>query len=268
MINNRTGMPSRPLGYGKDRGATVTPQRHDWMIQAWPVLYHYTGWPDVAERYQNFERARKDTWTQDVFLQTIQWEQQNVAKRSSRPPDPITDLRVVRADRSGIALAWTSPRDDGPAGRAERYFVKYSDRPIVEFAPTDNPARDGDKLRIVQKAEELVLSRSKGKRLKAAVGTGEAGTEPKDVQRAHPDWSRVDAFWMAEHVAGEPVPAPAGKTETFTIRQLRPHNWFGAPKQPGLETLRAGTYYVAICAWDEDRNLSRLSNVVKVKLPN
>ena len=267
MINNRTGMPNRPLGYGKDLGATLTPQRHDWMIQAWPVLYHYSGWPDVAERYRNFERARKDTWTQDVFLQTVYWEQQNVAKRSPRPPDPITDLRVTRAGRSGIALTWTSPRDDGPTGRAERYFVKYSTKPIVEFAPTDHPARDGDKARIVRKAEELVLSRSKGKRLNTNIRPGEAGTEAKDVQRAHPDWHQVDAFWMAEHVAGEPAPAPAGKAESFTVRELHPHNWFGAPRQPGLEILPGGTYYVAICSWDADRNLSRLSNVVKVKLP-
>jgi hypothetical protein len=73
---------------------------------------------------------------------------------------------------------------------------------------------------------------------------------------------------MAEHVAGEPVPAAAGKSETFTIRELRPHNWFGAPRQPGLDILPAGAYYVAICSWDEDRNLSRLSNVVKLQLPN
>ncbi len=267
MINNRTGMPNRPLGHGKELGATLTPQRHDWMIQAWPVLYHYSGWPDVAERYRNFERAR--TWTQDVFLQTTYWEQRNVAKRSARPPDPITDLRVTGAGRAGITLAWTSPRDDGPRGRAERYFVKYSDKPIVEFAPTDHPARAGDKARIVQKTEALVLARSKGKpRLKTTIAIGEAGTESKDVERADPDWYRVDAFWMAEHVAGEPAPAAAGTTETFTIRELRPHTWFGAPKQPGLEILPAGTYYVAICSWDEDRNLSRVSNVVRVRLPN
>ncbi len=267
MINNRTGMPNRPLGHGKDRGATLTPQRQDWLIQAWPILYHYTGWPDVAERYRNFEQSRTDTWTQDVFLQTGHWERENMAKHSSRPPESITDLRVTRADRSGIALSWTSPRDDGPTGRAERYFVKYSDKPIVEFAPTDHPRRDADKVRIVQKAEDLILSRSGGKRPKTTIGPGEAGTESKNVERAHPDWHQVNAFWMAEHVAGEPVPASPGKTETFTIRELRPHHWFGAPQQPGLEILPAGTYYVAICAWDADRNLSRLSNVVKVKLP-
>lgn len=267
MINNRTGMPNKLLGAGEGKHATLTPQRHDWMVQAWPILYHYSGSPDVNERYRSFERARKETGTQDRFLQTVYWEQQNVPRRSSRPPEPITDLRVTRAGRSGITLSWTSPRDDGPSGRAERYFVKYSSKPIVEFAPTDNPQRAADKARIVQKVEELVLSRSKGPRLKTTIGAGEAGTEPKGVERAHPDWQRVDAFWMAEHVAGEPAPAPAGKTETFTIRELRPHNWFGAPRQPGLETLSPGTYYVAICSWDDDRNLSRLSNVVKMQLP-
>jgi hypothetical protein len=238
MINNRTGMPNKPLGYGEGRGATVTPQRHDWMIQAWPVLYHYSGWPDVAERYRNFERARKETWTQDVFLQTVYWEQQNVAKRSSRPPDPITDLRVNRADRSGIALTWTSPRDDGPTGRAERYFVKYSTKPIVEFAPTDHPARDGDKARIVQKAEELVLSRSKGKRLKTNIRPGEAGTEAKDVQRAHPDWHQVDAFWMAEHVAGEPAPAPAGKPKPSPSANCARITGSAPPGSPGWRSCR------------------------------
>ncbi len=268
MINNRTGMPNRPLGHGDDKGATLTPQRHDWVVQAWPVLYHYTGWPEVAERYRNFESAREGAWIQDRFLQTVHWEQENVAKRSARPPDPITDLRVVRADRSGIALTWSSPRDDGPSGRAERYFVKYSTKPIVEFAPTDHPARDADKTRIVQKAEQIILSRSTGrKRMKTDIAPGEAGSEPKDVQRESPDWHRVDAFWMAEHVAGEPVPAPAGQPETFTIRELRPHNWFGAPKQPGLEILPAGTYYIAVCSWDADRNLSRVSNVVRVQWP-
>jgi hypothetical protein len=266
-INNRTGMPNRPLGYGTDRGATLTPQRHDFVIQAWPLLYHYTGWPDVAERYRAFDAARKDAWIQDVFMQTTYWEQENVAKRSSRPPDPITDLRVTRADRSGIGLAWTSPRDDGPTGRAERYFVKYSTKPIVEFAPTDHPSRAADKARIVQKAEEIVLARSKGKRPKVNLAAGAAGTEARDVTRASPDWDRVDAFWMAEHVAGEPAPGPAGKQESFTLRELRPHAWFGAPKQPGIESLPAGTYYVAICSWDADRNLSRLSNVVKLRLP-
>jgi hypothetical protein len=159
---------------------------------------------------------------------------------------------------------------DRPSGRAERYFVKYvkfSTRPIVEFAPADNPARDADKARFVRKVGEFVLVRSKGKHLKTAVGPGEAGTEPRDVQRAYPDWFKVNAFWMAEHVAGEPVPTTAGKTETFAIRELQPHNWFGAPRQPGLKILPAGTYYLAICSWDEDKNLSRLSNVVKLQLP-
>jgi hypothetical protein len=30
--------------------------------------------------------------------------------------------------------------------------------------------------------------------------------------------------------------------------------------------LKAGTYYVALCSWDDDRNLSRLSNVVSFTL--
>ena len=45
-------------------------------------------------------------------------------------------------------------------------------------------------------------------------------------------------------------------------------NWGGQNQQYSFEyVLPPGTYYVAICSWDADRNLSRLSNVVKVKLP-
>ena len=36
---------------------------------------------------------------------------------------------------------------------------------------------------------------------------------------------------------------------------------------PGLEILESGTWYIAVCSWVEDHNLSRLSNVVKVDLP-
>lgn len=83
----------------------------------------------------------------------------------------------------------------------------------------------------------------------------------------HPHWNEVDAFWMAEHVMGEPAPGPAGSQESFTLKTLLPHNWFGAPTQPGIETLESGQYYFAICSWDEDRNLSKLSNIVPVQIP-
>lgn len=92
---------------------------------------------------------------------------------------------------------------------------------------------------------------------------GDFTNERSGPPQVSPDWDKVNAFWMAEHVAGEPTPGAPGTTETFTMHELLPHEAFGAPVQPTVENLKPGTYYVAICSWDADRNLSRLSNVVR-----
>ncbi len=271
MINQWTYMPSPLLGGKKWGKPTIQPQRHDRVVQAFPLLYHYTGWPDVKKRYDAIERARKKSWVRPWFLQTGYWERKIVPKGSDQPPTRITDLKVVKADRRGIILTWTAPRDDGPTGSADRYFIKYSRKPIVEFAPTDNPARDPAKRALVRQVDRVVdrfpsggstLTQKQRRWLQS-----HPVFEQFDGPLASPDWSRVNAFWMAEHVAGEPIPAPAGTSERFTITKLRPHDWFGLNKDPGLEILESGTWYIAVCSWDEDHNLSRLSNVVKVDLP-
>jgi hypothetical protein len=268
MINNWTAMPNDPLIAGGDvRSARINPIGHDFQTLAWPLLYHYTGWNDVKDRYDASEAGRKGGNVTPYFLQTGAWQRETVPKRSASAPDPVRDLRVVGADRRGIALAWTSPKDDGPSGRAARYFVKISDKPIVEFAPTDDPARDAAKRRIVDQMQVLVLANRKNAwRPPPPPKEGEIQGETAGIRRESPDWLKVNAFWMAEHVAGEPVPGPSGSPETFTVTELRPHQWFGAPQQPGLEVLKSGTYHMALCSWDEDRNLSRLSNVVSFTL--
>lgn len=268
LLNSNTGMPNDVLSAGgDDERRTIDPVRHEWQTQMWPLLYYYTGWPDVAERLHASEATRSKMWTDFHYLQTIDWQAQVAAKRSRIPPDAVTDLRVVSADRAGIKLTWTSPKDDGPTGHAERYFVKISDKPIVEFAPTDDPSRDAEKQRIVKEVEAAVIANPKWNwRSPGPLKPGDVHGESSGARRPSPEWSRVNAFWMAEHVAGEPTPGPAGTTESFTIHELLPHGWFGAPRQPGLEILPRGTYYLALCSWDADHNLSRLSNVVSIKL--
>ena len=269
MINQHTSMPNDRLGAPRDN---LDPLRHDDQTMAWPVLFHYTGWADTRARYDAFTRERKKEFMQEVFEQTWFWETRNRRKSSVDPPAQITDLRVEGVDSGGIRLAWTSPPDDAANGHAERYFVKYSDRPIQDFAPTDHPARHAEKARIVADYEAQALAQQ-------ARATGrqhfvlnwqriDVAPEVLRTPLRSPDWDNTVAFWMAEHVAGEPAPSPAGTTERFTVQRLTPHNWLGAPQQPGLEILDSGkTYYFAVCSWDEDRNLSRVSNVVAVKAP-
>ncbi|HJV24465.1 MAG TPA: hypothetical protein VJ673_02215 [Aromatoleum sp.] len=260
MLNNWTTMPSQYIG---EEEKSVMPQRHDHMLQPFPYLYHYTGWPEIRQRYESLVNSPRDSWVAPPFTQVIAWERENVAKRSTTPPDAITDLRVVRVARTGVTLSWTAPKDDGPSGRAERYFVKYSEKPIVEFAPTDNPQRAAEKQRVVTEVETAILSRQKNGKIDLRIMPGDFTNERSGPPQVSPDWDKVNAFWMAEHVAGEPTPGAPGTTETFTMHELLPHEAFGAPVQPTVENLKPGTYYVAICSWDADRNLSRLSNVVR-----
>lgn len=267
MLNNWTAMPNRVLGTGEGKGNSLQPHRHDGYVQVWPLLYYYTGWPSVRERYEATEVARRTMSVPDTFMQTGLWQRDNDGKRVTQAPDAVTDLKVVSAGRSGITLQWTSPRAYGRSGRAERYFVKYSDKPIVEFAPTDNPTRFAARERVIREVEALAQKDPRHIHHKVMRVTGaDIQPEAEPDQRWDPRWYHVDAFWMADHVAGEPKPAAPGSRETFTITEIEPHEWFGIAKNPGLEILPPGTYYIALCSWDEEHNLSRPSNVVKVEL--
>jgi len=270
MINNHTYMPNARLGSNTEDNATLSPKRHDRIVQMWPILYHYTGWPEIAERYRITEEMRKNTSINSWFLQTGLWERETAKKSSALPPEPVSDLRVEEVSRNALTFSWTSPHDDGQSGNAERYFLKYSQRPITEFAPTDNPLRQAGKARVVRDTEALLLKApdaSPPKRNTLQVPNDRITPEPLVAPLQHPAWHELDAFWMAEHVMGEPKPGPAGTRESFTLKTLLPHNWFGAPSQPGVDSLEPGLYYFAMCSWDEDRNLSRLSNVVQVEIP-
>jgi hypothetical protein len=268
MLNNWTAMPNDLLdGGGENQGRRLTPIGHDWHTLAWPLLYHYTGWSAIRERYLRSEEERAGTYVAPYFLQTGLWLAENAAKRSTRAPDAVNDLTVVKADRAGIAIEWTSPKDDGRSGRAARYFVKISDKPIVEFAPTDDPARADAKRRVVADVEAAAKASGKQRwRQSLKLTPADIRGEASGTRKESPDWYKVNAFWMAEHVAGEPQPGPAGTRERMTITELRPHGAFGAARQPGVESLKPGVYYVALCSWDDDRNLSALSNVATFTL--
>jgi hypothetical protein len=103
------------------------------------------------------------------------------------PPMTIIDLAAHTRDVSGeVELTWTAPGDDGGAGTATTYIVRYADSPIVsEFG------------------------------------------------------------WLAAiDVDGEPIPQPAGSSESMTVSGLTPGQ----------------TYYFAIKTQDEVPNTSGLSN--------
>ena len=259
-----TGMPTPRL---TDPGM-VSPQLHDHHIQALPVLYHYTGWAGIGFRHRRVKEATTQRSIGIQFAQLRAWEDTTRRKSSPEPPEPIIDLAVVDVAEGQFTLRWTSPRDDGPSGRASRYFVKVSAKPIVEFVPTDNPARDAEKARVVREVERQVVVREDFVRGKLYQSVKGVAVEPEALVEplADPAWNAVDAFWMAEHVDGEPPPKPAGEQEQLAVRELNLHSWFGSVAKATLADMNSDRLFVAVCAWDEDRNLSRLSNVVEVSL--
>jgi hypothetical protein len=263
-FTRETGMPT-PLLTG---AGIVKPQLHDRHIQVLPVLYHYTGWEDLEARYLRVKEVTSRRAINAWFTQTRGWEEGTKARFSSNGPDRIADLEVSSIGDDRFTLRWTSPGDDGPRGRASRYFIKVSDKPIVEFAPTDNPIRNAEKARIVNEVEQAVIARkgyAPGKLYHSVDGISVTPEAPV-ADLAHPQWHQVNAFWMAQHVDGEPVPQEAGQAERFVVRSLNLHNQLGSPDMADLSDIESDTLYVAICSWDEDRNLSALSNVVKVVL--
>jgi hypothetical protein len=259
-----TGMPTPRL----TEAGKVSPVLHDRHIQVLPVLFHYTGWRDLGERYRRVKEVISDRYINSWFTQTLGWEAGVRQKSSSQAPEAITDLKVTSVSNDKFTLSWTSPKDDGALGRASRYFVKISTKPIVEFAPTDHPRRDAGKTRIIAEVERQLLARPNTKtgQLYHSIQGVSLTPEVPISPRAHPDWHDADAFWMAEHVDGEPTPQAPGSQETFVVRHLNLHNWFGSPEKATLAAMDSDRLFVAICSWDEDRNLSALSNVVEVHL--
>lgn len=56
-----------------------------------------------------------------------------VIRADPTPPAATTDLRLVRAYRSGAVVEFTEPGDDGQIGTVDRILFAWSDAPITDF---------------------------------------------------------------------------------------------------------------------------------------
>lgn len=216
-----------------------TPNYHMRTGQALSLAWLYTGEPELKKRMEDHVVGKLDgkTWGN---MST--WVRDKKGGRD-QPPAAVTDLKCVKADREGLVFEWTAPAAHGRSGRAARYFLKYSTKPIVKWAPVNNP----------QAPEDPFADRN---------------LHTYKPECWHPDFLKKDAFWMATHVEGEPVPGAPGKKETCTVTVVKPYNYYGLPleKMPRVKDLPAGKYCFALCSWDEDGNLSDVSNLVEVEL--
>ncbi|WP_426416997.1 hypothetical protein [Aestuariirhabdus sp. LZHN29] len=266
LFNETVSMPHSRYGTASP---PFKPIWHDRYLQALPLLYHYSGDPNLLKRYKVIAEKTKTRWIRSWFTQVLNWQRSaGISKASEKPPETINNLEIIQTSREkGVDLRWLSPADDGPSGHAKRYFVKLSNRPIVEYAANNYPDRVTSRDKAISQAEEAIKRQSEGKRkLKLRLGKGSINKESDRGPLHDPNWQLLDAFWMAEHVFGEPSPSPAGTPEHFRLTELLPHAWFGIDRKLPLSKLPPGTYYIAIKSWDEDQNLSSISNVVKFDL--
>jgi hypothetical protein len=235
------GIPNAPTIPATLMGTNVPPPNwHMRTAQALGLCYYYTGDRELKKRFDDYlanARPIGATWG-DLCAWVL-------AKKGGRdkPPEAVSDLACARAGRDGLAFNWTAPRAHGAAGKAARYFLKCSARPLVKWAPVNSPTPPADPWLDAKK-------------------------HLYKPECWHPDFLKKDAFWMADHVEGEPVPGPAGTRETCTVKTVKPFRYFGLPpdRMPKVADLPAGKYYFALCSYDEDNNLSDLSNVVEVEL--
>ncbi len=63
--------------------------------------------------------------------------QQALAENDTTPPAAITDLVIGFQNRQLVILNWTAPGDDGNAGQASFYEIKFSDTPLNDPAAFD-----------------------------------------------------------------------------------------------------------------------------------
>jgi hypothetical protein len=237
-IPNGPTIPATLMGKPGD-GDQWKPNYHMRTGQALALAWYYTGDQEIRKRMEDHVNGKLDgkTWG---HLST--WVLDRKGGRD-KLPEKVTDLRCVKPDREGLVFEWTAPKAYGGSGKAVRYFLKYSKKPIVQWAPVNNPDAPADPW-------------------------ADAGKHLAKPECWHPDFLKKDAFWMATHVEGEPVPGEAGRKESCTVTTAKPHNYYGLPldKMLKIRELPAGKYHFALCSWDEDNNLSEPSNVVEVEL--
>lgn len=242
-----TGIPNEPLIPATLMGTNYSdkvfaPNWHMRTVQALALGYYYTGDAELKKRFDDYmtnkvSRAAGTTWGN-----LCSWVLSMKGGRD-KAPDPVTDLKCVDTGRDTLSFEWTAPKAYGASGKAARYFLKYTTKPVTRWACVNNP----------NPPEDPWLDRA---------------MHIYKPECWHPDFLKKDAWWMGTHVEGEPVPGAPGSREKCRVTVVKPFNYYGLPldRMPKVASLPAGTYYFAVCSYDEDNNLSDLSNTVTVEL--
>ena len=181
------------------------------------------GMPNFTDSYypggSNYERKIFNVW--EAFYKHDSLD--------NTPPSAVSNLAAIEVPGAGIRLTWTAPGNDGNAGRAAEYQVKYAKAPIVDFVKRWDP--------ITQTGwpDE----------------TGTLPLTPADLQTMAKTYQETKevSFFNSQNVTGEPLPQAAGAAESFVVTGLSNNT----------------QYYFAVVAIDSAGNLSGISNAPSCK---
>jgi hypothetical protein len=94
-----------------------------------------------------------------VFLLLYACSKDPAAPADTTPPATVTDLIAINPTSSSIMLTWTAPGDDGRAGTASRYDIRYSQFPLTtEIWPSANQASGEPSPRPAGSADTFVVT--------------------------------------------------------------------------------------------------------------
>ena len=172
----------------KSGGATFTVSNFR-VTQPLGHIYRYTGRQDYLKVLQEAIGSLQGPST-DIIAAHRAVLHPHV---DQTPPAAVMDLAAKVTGKGQVTLTWTAPGDDGAAGSAQRYQVKYAPVTIVERV-TGWPDRTPPLPKTAEEWEAKVKA-----------------FQAKQI-----------AFWQAFNCKGEPTPGPAGTKQTFTVTGLKP----------------------------------------------
>lgn len=93
-----------------------------------PETFQVTGL--IPSKHYYFALKSKDNVFNESDLSNVA---EGTTNQETSSPSSVTDLSAIAVDDTSFMLTWTAPGDDGTAGAASQYDVRYSTQPIDEL---------------------------------------------------------------------------------------------------------------------------------------
>ncbi|MDG0810117.1 fibronectin type III domain-containing protein [Cohnella rhizosphaerae] len=151
------------------------------------------------------------------------------AANDPTPPAAIADLAAVNPGPRSVQLTWTAPGNDGTAGMAEGYEVRYATSPITTEAQWSAATQ----------AEDELAQKSPGQTMKYQVNQLQTGVTYYFAVKTYDDGGNYGG--LSNPVSATTVTPTPDSVTVASLSQLQ-QAIDQAPAQGRIITLAAGTY--------------------------